>query len=70
MSEAFIKYVGLLAHLHHAMISGLDDGDGCLGDQLRDEMDLVWRRMSDTEQQLCDKISAEIYSVQKSFSTT
>lgn len=61
MSEAFIKYTAYTALLHIAMTTGQDEGEGSLGDSIRDAMDPFWYQMTKEEMSLVGKISEEIY---------
>lgn len=57
----FEKFIGLLLKLHALIEKG--DGDYYEADSIRDDMDIYWKHLSETEVNLCRELSAALYFV-------
>jgi tetratricopeptide (TPR) repeat protein len=55
------RYVHLLVELHRLTALNLDETEAA--DQLRDEMDLPWRRMTPEELRMVRDLSADLYTI-------
>ncbi|HQU44824.1 MAG TPA: hypothetical protein PK867_18560 [Pirellulales bacterium] len=55
------SYVKLLVRLHRLIVSG--QGEGPAADELRDEMDAPWSRLSDPEIRLVDMLAEDLYRI-------
>lgn len=61
-NHAYVRYIRHLSELHELMKAGR--GDSVDADDLRDEMDESWKRLTASQIERTDEVSADLYSLE------